>query len=283
MPELPEVETIARGLAGLVGCRIGKVTVGPHEWVRTPPPSAGAHLEGRRIAAVTRHGKRLLFRLEPEGELVVQLGMSGQITVPPRTAPLASHTHLRLELENRPDELRFRDARRFGGAWVRPAGASVEEAVARHGSRGLGDLGPDALTIGRAEFRRLLARDRQIKALLLDQTAVSGIGNIYCDEALFQACVHPLRKAGSLSADRVDALHGALRRILRRAIRAGGSTLRDYVDASGGAGRFQTRHQVYGREGQPCPRCGARIARIPIAGRSTHLCRRCQRAPRRPR
>jgi formamidopyrimidine-DNA glycosylase len=283
MPELPEVETIARGLAGLVGCRIGKVTVGPHDWVRTPPPSARAHLEGRRIAAVTRHGKRLLFRLDPEGELVVQLGMSGQITVPPRTAPLAPHTHLRLELEGRAEEIRFRDARRFGGAWVRPSSASVEEAVVRHGRRGLGALGPDALAVSRAEFRRLLARDRQIKALLLDQTAVSGIGNIYCDEALFRARVHPLRKARSIPRDQVDALHGALRTILRRAIRGGGSTLRDYVDADGAAGTYQTRHQVYGREGEPCPRCGARIARILIAGRSTHLCRRCQRAPRRAR
>jgi formamidopyrimidine-DNA glycosylase len=206
--------------------------------------------------------------------------MSGQILVSPRDAPPATHTHLRLELADRPDEIRFRDARRFGGAWVRPAGAPAEETVARRGRRGLGALGPDALAVRLPDFRRLLARDRQIKALLLDQGAVSGIGNIYCDEALFQARVHPLRKASSLPQDRVEALHGALRGILHRAIRAGGSTLRDYVDATGAAGSFRERHRVYGREGEPCPRCGTRIARIPVAGRSTHLCRRCQRAPR---
>jgi len=280
MPELPEVETIARGLAGLVGCRIEGVEVGPHDWVRTPPPSARTHLEGRRIAAVTRHGKRLRFRLEPDAELVVQLGMSGQITVPPRSAPVAPHTHLRLRLEGRTDEIRFRDPRRFGGAWVHPAGGRAEDALARHGRRGLGTLGPDALTVSLAEFRRLLSRGRQIKALLLDQAIVSGVGNIYCDEALFEARVHPLRKASSIPPGRVRELHRALRRILRRAIRAGGSTLRDYVDANGARGSFQTRHRVYGREGEPCPRCGGRIVRIPIAGRSTHLCRRCQRAPR---
>lgn len=278
MPELPEVETIARGLAALAGCRIARVRVGPHDWVRTPPPSAKAHLEGRRIRAVHRHGKRLRFLLDPAGELVVQLGMSGQITVAPRDAPLAPHTHLRLELADRPDEVRFRDPRRFGGAWVRPGDASI--GPNGRDRRGLGELGPDALAVGPAELQRILRRDRQIKALLLDQHAISGIGNIYCDEALFAARVHPLRKASSLPPARVAALHRALRRVLLRAIRAGGSTLRDYVDAAGNRGSFQTRHRVYGREGQPCPRCGAHIARILVAGRSTHLCRRCQRAPR---
>jgi len=277
MPELPEVETIARGLDGLVGKRISEIEVGPHDWVRSPPPSPAAHLVGRRIAAVRRHGKRLHLRLDPAGEIVVHLGMSGQVTLHASGEPVAPHTHLRVRFAKQERELRFRDPRRFGGAWIRPVATSAADAG------GPGPLGPDALEAPLAELRAALARRRQVKALLLDQRAVSGVGNIYCDEALFAARIHPLTPAADLSPEQVRELLRHLRRILRASIRHGGSTLRDYRDAEGRVGAFRSRHRVYGREGEPCPRCGARIARILAAGRSTHLCRRCQRAPRKRR
>ncbi|MGQ0721998.1 MAG: bifunctional DNA-formamidopyrimidine glycosylase/DNA-(apurinic or apyrimidinic site) lyase, partial [Candidatus Eiseniibacteriota bacterium] len=270
MPELPEVETIARGIEAVVGQEIAAVVLGKHDWVRFPPPSAKAHLVGRRIGAVQRRGKQIRIVLEPEGSIVVRLGMTGQITLSPSGEPAAPHTHLRLRLAGNGHELRFRDARRFGGVWIR-----------RTESDPAPDLpGPDALDVGLAEFRALLARPRQVKALLLDQRVLSGVGNIYADESLFAARIHPKAVAARLAPGRVRDLHRALRRILRRAIADGGSTLRDYLDAGGNPGDFQTRHRVYGREGEPCPRCGATIRRIQAAGRSSHVCGRCQRGPR---
>ena len=144
-------------------------------------------------------------------------------------------------------------------------------------SRGLGPLGPDALEINLRAFRQLLQRDRQIKALLLDQTAIGGLGNIYVDESLYKARVHPLTKAAELGGEQVKKLHGAMRRTLHAAIRAGGSTISDYRTPNGERGWFQIQHQVYGREGQPCRRCKAPIQRIQAAGRSSHVCPQCQR------
>jgi formamidopyrimidine-DNA glycosylase len=267
MPELPEVETIARGIETVVGEKIAGVVLGEHAWVRSPPPSAEAHLVGKRIAGVTRRGKQIRIVLAPGGDIVVRLGMTGQVTLSPATEPAAKHTHLRLSFAGNGRELRFRDSRRFGGVWIRRTGEDTAPDLP----------GPDALDVGLAEFRTLLARPRQVKALLLDQRVLSGVGNIYADESLFAARIHPLAVAAKLPPERVRALHQALRRILRRAIAAGGSTLRDYLDAGGNPGDFQTRHRVYGREGEPCPRCGAKIRRIQAAGRSSHVCGRCQR------
>ena len=145
-----------------------------------------------------------------------------------------------------------------------------------------GPLGPDALSIRWPAFRAILSRARQTKALLLDQRMIAGLGNIYVDEALWAARIHPLTRARALPEEDARRLHRSLRRILRSAIEHGGSTLRDYRDARGERGAFQGRHRVYGREGKPCPRCGTKIERRAIAGRSTHLCPRCQRPARRP-
>jgi formamidopyrimidine-DNA glycosylase len=270
MPELPEVETIARGIEAVVGQTITGVVLGKHDWVRHPPPSAKAHLVGRRIGGVRRRGKQIRIELEPEGSIVVRLGMTGQITLSPSGQPAAAHTHLRLRFAGNGRELRFRDVRRFGGAWIRRTDDDPAPELP----------GPDALDVGLAEFRALLARPRQVKALLLDQRVLSGVGNIYADESLFAARLHPKAVAGKLAPDRVRALHRALRRILRSAIADGGSTLRDYLDAGGNPGDFQTRHRVYGREGEPCPRCGTTIRRIQAAGRSSHVCGTCQRTAR---
>jgi formamidopyrimidine-DNA glycosylase len=266
MPELPEVETIARGIETVVGRTITGVVLGKHDWVRHPPPSPRAHLVGKRIAAVRRRGKQIRIVLEPDGEIVVRLGMTGQITLSPPGTPAPEHTHLRLRFDGSGRELRFRDARRFGGAWIRRTDADPAPDLP----------GPDALDVGLAEFRGLLGRRRQVKALLLDQNVLSGVGNIYADESLFAARIHPKAVAAKLAPDRVRALHQALHRILRRAIADGGSTLRDYLDTGGNPGDFQTRHRIYGRDGEPCPRCGAKIKRIQAAGRSSHVCGRCQ-------
>jgi formamidopyrimidine-DNA glycosylase len=276
MPELPEVETIARGLAAaLVGSTVADVSHAREDYVRSPPPGVRELLRGRKVVAVTRHGKQLTVHLGGGVRVLVHLGMSGTLRLCDRALPREPHTHLVLSLRERPEELRLHDPRRFGGAWIRADGAADGSAPS--------PLGPDALSLGWPAFRALLGRPRQIKALLLDQRAVAGLGNIYVDEALWAAGIHPLRRADTIDADRARLLHRALRRILRSAIRHGGSTLRDYRDSAGKAGRFQSRHRVYGREGLPCARCGTTIVRRWMAGRSSHVCPHCQRAPRRRR
>ena len=289
MPELPEVETIARGLATVEGAEILRVRIARRDYVREARRGAARSIEGRRLARVSRHGKRLVLELEPPGQVLLHLGMSGQVTLVGPEEPLAPHTHLRIDLAGGDGvrEIRIRDARRFGGAWIdpdgRPAGsgsAPVSGPAARNGARP-GPQGPDALAVDRASFRALLRRSRQIKALLLDQHAIAGLGNIYCDEALWAARVHPLTVAADLREEEAVSLHGHLLRILRAAIRHGGSTLRDYRDSQGDEGAFQHHHRVYGRGGEPCPRCGKAIRRLTAAGRSSHVCPQCQRRKRR--
>ena len=241
-----------------------------------------------------------------ESALVVHLGMTGGLFVVPADGPVRKHTHLRVRFVGRPFELRFVDPRRFGGVWLvddaRPLtdSAAAESVKGKRDSRtsdpppparcrrhtrqaaaGLRELGPDALTLRVPVLRTVLRRRRRIKALLLDQQAVSGLGNIYCDEALFAAGIHPLTRASDLNERQVRALAGAIRRTLRASIASGGTTVSDYRDAGGNIGGFQRRLRVYGREDEPCPRCGSSIRRILAAGRSTHLCPRCQ--PRRER
>lgn len=269
MPELPEVETIAAALRDLIeGAVIRAAWAGPRRFVRFDPGASLSDLEGRGIGAVTRRGKRLTIELRPKGLLVCHLGMTGRINVVDASSPLFPHTHLRLTIDDGAREVRFRDPRRFGGVWV-----------SRSNETSLPALGPDALDITAAEFRTLFDRPRGVKALLLDQRRVCGLGNIYCDEGLFAAGIHPRTKSSRLSAERVDRLHAELVRILEEAIRHRGSTLRDYTTVEGGSGSFQFNHLVYGREGLPCVRCDSAIRRILVAGRSTHLCPRCQRAP----
>ena len=236
-----------------------------------------------------------------ESALVVHLGMTGGLFVVPTDGPVRKHTHLRVRFVGRPFELRFVDPRRFGGVWLvdderRDSGTSNARRDSRtsdpppparcrrhtrQAAAGLRELGPDALTLRVPVLRAVLRRRRRIKALLLDQQAVSGLGNIYCDEALFAAGIHPLTRASDLNERQVRALAGAIRRTLRASIASGGTTVSDYRDAGGNMGGFQRRLRVYGREGEPCPRCGSSIRRILAAGRSTHLCPRCQ--PRRKR
>lgn len=273
MPELPEVQTVVTQLAGrLPGATIARVLLGRRDIVHSGHRILTREAVGEKIASVDRVGKRIMIQLSGSTEIVVHLGMSGRLTVEPIDAAIAPHTHLRIRFVARTDELRFRDPRRFGGVWCRK---HSDESSAS----GLPHLGPDALAIRVPVLRQVLSRRRQIKAILMDQRMISGLGNIYCDESLHKAAIHPLTPADSLSPKQINRLACSIRSTLQAAIKAGGSSLRDYRNANGEPGWFQISHKVYGREGEACRACGATIVRSLIAGRSTHFCPACQKVP----
>jgi len=273
LPELPEAETIARALhARLAGATLGRVLLTRRDIVNGDPRPLPRLLKGRRVARVRRRAKRVILDLEPAMELVFHLGMSGRLALARNRSVIEPHTHLRIAIPNRNCELRFRDPRRFGGIWCF-AGDD------RHQGKVLGPLGPEPLELTPAPFRRILNRHRQIKALLLDQRAIAGLGNIYSDEALFAARIHPLARADMLTRIESSRLLRAIKATLNKAIRFNGSTLVDYRQADGTAGGFRRYHRVYQREGEPCKRCGTGIERAIVAGRSTFLCPSCQPLP----
>jgi formamidopyrimidine-DNA glycosylase len=275
MPELPEVETIARDLRSrLTGRRISGAR--GSRLLRCVPAGAKPEafprcLLGRTVAGVGRRGKYLLLSLDDGRELMVHLGMTGRLVLEPGARRAAKHTHLELRFAGLDEALRFNDARRFGRVALGRRGELAECC-------GLGRLGIEPLeSPARAVAAAIRSRGKRLKALLLDQTAVAGAGNIYADEALFRARLHPERVASKLSAAEALSLARHLQAVLAEAVRRRGSSVDDYVDGSGLPGNFQKYHRVYGREGRPCRNCGARIVRLQIAGRSTHICPRCQR------
>lgn len=271
MPELPEVETVVRDLRPLlVGRTIGAVRVGRHK-LRSPwKPHWTPRVVGRCIDAIDRRGKWILARLTGDATLVLHLGMTGQLTVHPEPEPLADHTHLRFPLDDG-RELRFRDVRRFGSATLFASpGALAEHLNAR--------LGPEPFALDPEYwFAALTGTTRCVKAVLLDQTVLAGVGNIYADESLFRAGVHPGRRANTMTRTQAESLRCAVEVVLRRAIDGRGSTIRDYIGGSGLKGGFQEEFAVYGRTGQPCPACRTPIAVARHAGRSSHHCPRCQK------
>lgn len=279
MPELPEVETIVRGLRQpLVGRRILVVRLGKTDFM-DDPAALERDVPGCRIEEVRRHGKFIVMRLSPRnGEkaagLLIHLGMTGHLSVASSEEPILKHTHAFFALDNG-RELRYTDSRRFGRMGV--LGDIALEQV-------LSPLGHDPLEISLRDFSaRLTGRRARIKALLLDQRVLRGVGNIYADESLWRARIHPARLASSLTAKQIAALHQALGNVLRQAIQSRGSSISNFRDAEGEPGEYQLRHRAYGREGEPCFRCKAKIRRIIVAGRSSFLCSRCQHAPRRTR
>lgn len=263
MPELPEVETTRRRLLPLLQ---GK----PLLRVRHQDPGRYRHTEraeGARLLDIGRRGKFLLFALSGGLEMVVHLGMTGGFRL-----EATPHTRATLEFPSFP--LHFHDPRRFGRLWVVERGDYREIPL-------LGRLGPEPLSEGfqlEGFLQGLRRSAKPLKALLLDQTLAAGVGNIYADEALFRARLHPLRPAQELSPGEGERLYRALREVLAEALALGGSTLSDrtYQQPDGRPGSFQERHAVYGREGLPCPACGTPIRRQVVAGRSTHFCPRCQ-------
>jgi formamidopyrimidine-DNA glycosylase len=285
MPELPEVETVARGLRRtIVGRRILSVRLGKTDFI-DDPAALEQHLPGRQIEAVERYGKFMLLRLSPvervassaangnaaPAALLVHLGMTGQIAPNPAAQPCEKHTHACFLLDDN-RELRYTDARRFGRLAYLAAGPLAEELLS---------FGADPLEISVGEFvRQTRARRARIKALLLDQGFLRGVGNIYADESLWRAKIHPARLGTSLRKEHAAALHRALREILEKAIVMRGSSISDFLDAEGQPGEYQRQHRAYGREGKVCYRCGAVIRRAMVAGRSSYFCPKCQTAPR---
>lgn len=263
MPELPEVETVARSLAPLVGRRIVAAEFRNLRILRGGDPDRmAASLKGRRIAGIRRYGKFILLTLEGGGYLLVHLGMTGRVLL---GGAAGKHTHAILTLDR--GVLLYDDSRQFGSLQY------FEEFPAR-----IARLGPEPLEIAFEEFVRALKRRKtSIKALLLNQSFVRGVGNIYADEALFRAGIHPLAKARRLRRDRVRRLYDGMTAVLTEAIAAGGSSISDYVDAEGRRGFFQVSHRVYQRTGEPCVSCGTAVCRAVVAQRSSHFCPKCQK------
>jgi formamidopyrimidine-DNA glycosylase len=285
MPELPEVETVARGLRqAILGRRILSVTLGKTDFI-DDPSALEQYLPGRRIEAVERYGKFMLLRLSAlngetriaangdaaSGSLLVHLGMTGQIAPAPAGQPLGKHTHVCMLLDDG-RELRYTDARRFGRIAYLTKALLAEE---------LTGFGADPLEVGREEFAdRICGRRARIKALLLDQSVLRGVGNIYADESLWRSKIHPARLGANLSRKQAEALHRMLQDILQKAIVLRGSSISDFLDAEGEPGEYQRHHRAYGREGKNCYRCRTPIRRAIVGGRSSYFCPRCQPSPR---
>ncbi|HUJ93664.1 MAG TPA: bifunctional DNA-formamidopyrimidine glycosylase/DNA-(apurinic or apyrimidinic site) lyase [Terriglobales bacterium] len=299
MPELPEVETIVRGLADRVtGDVIETVWLGSKpEPLKSPAVEIASTLESKRIAGVRRMGKHIVFDLEPNhvartpssakkaagrparkrkissdskgiksrdanAQWIVHLGMTGQMLLCASGEEIEKHTHAIIGLASG-RELRFVDPRRFGRISV---------------AHGFQTPGTEPLQIDLEHFAALFrGRKTPIKSALLNQNLLRGVGNIYADEALFRAGIRPRRRASTLTREHLAKLHGAVKEVLREAIALGGSSVSDYVDANGEEGFFQLKHRVYGREGEPCLVCKTPIKRVVIAGRSSHYCPKCQK------
>ena len=283
MPELPEVETVVRGLRDvLVGRTFERVTVtAPEKSVvvcdRLGRGSLATHLKGRTVRRVERRGKNILIRLERGLTLWVHLKMTGRFCYLDRRTPRDKHDLVVFELS--PDgsthdenfHLRFNDYRRFGRLRLFPDDLLWEQD-------GLRELGPEPLEVTADEFVELCrARRRMIKPALLDQSLVAGLGNIYADESLWASRIHPLRLTHSLSRKKLTELHGHIQRLLTMAIRLAGTSVDTYAGVNGRPGTMQKYLQAYGREDQACPRCGGGIVRQKIGSRSAHFCPRCQR------
>jgi formamidopyrimidine-DNA glycosylase len=279
MPELPEVETIARGVDTRVrGDRVVEAWFSAQrEPFKTPPARQASGLAGRVFLSIHRAGKHIVCELGPPGsqarketkadaQWIVHLGMTGRLLVVQPETPVEKHTHARLTLASG-RELRFVDPRRFGRLEFR----ELERGPA------FGAPGVEPLTVGAKTFAELFrGRRTAIKAALLNQTLLAGVGNIYADESLFHAGIRPRRMAGRLTIAELECLRLSLKKVLRQAIRLGGSSVSDYVGADGERGFFQLEHFVYQRTAEPCRRCGTPIRRIVVAGRSTHYCPQCQ-------
>jgi formamidopyrimidine-DNA glycosylase len=267
LPELPEVESIVKRLRPLLAGRTIEAValLRPDIWRGNVVLD---EVRKRTIIRVRRHGKTILLHLDPPLWLAIRLGMTGQCLVVPRDAPRPPHTHVVLTVCDQPWELQYRDPRRFG-RWA-----------AAWSLKGM-DLGPDALALRRETWERIVASRRgMLRPLLMNQQVIAGLGNIYTNEALFTARLHPRQEASRLDPAQRAALYRAIKSTLRQGIRWGGSTIRDYRTPDGSSGRFQERFRVYDRVGLPCKRrCGARIERLPAAkdAQPAFVCPRCQR------
>ena len=282
MPELPEVETVRRGLSPVLsGKRIKKIEVLHPRAVRATSKLPLEVAIGARIEAVERRGKFIWFRLNREFSLIGHLGMSGQMLIVPKNSPLQKHARARIDFGDRKNEMRFIDQRTFGWLSADPlieTGNSVLPEPCSH-------IAPDIFS---SEFDKKLIiakiqrSNAQIKKVLLNQEIMSGIGNIYADEALWYSQIHPERIASSLSERELADILRSVKKVMNRALQAGGTSFDDlYINVNGESGYFEVSLCAYGREDEPCSRCATPIRRIAFANRSSHFCPRCQSAPRR--
>ena len=272
MPELPEVETIVRDLRPLLIERHFTHLTLSDQALRQPwQPEWSAQVLGGAIQSIRRRGKWMILNLASGRRLVVHLGMTGQLTVTSSALPLEDHTHLVFTLDGGLEQLRYRDIRRFGGITLYADEATTEAF--------LNDtLGPEPFDLNPATFQHgVQATARCLKAVLLDQHIVAGVGNIYADESLHTACLHPSQLGRATTSAECVRLQSAIVEVLTRAIERRGSSIRNYVGGSGLRGGYQEEFRAYGRTGQPCPRCDTAIEVVRLAGRSSHYCPRCQR------
>jgi formamidopyrimidine-DNA glycosylase len=274
VPELPEVETVANGVNARVrGQRIVRVwTSGKPQTFKSAEEEITEALTGATIERVRRVGKSIVFDLtrakKPAPQFLVHLGMTGRLLVSQPDVPLPAHTHAVLTLADK-REIRFVDPRRFGRLSIVPAGGK---------DKGYIGPGKEPTTISADEFAQLFrGRKVAIKAALLNQSILHGVGNIYADESLFRAGIRPRKAAGRLTRDELARLHTALQQVLAKAIQLGGSSVSDYVDADGVRGFFQLEHKVYGRAGEECTVCKTPLKKLTVGGRTTIYCPHCQR------
>jgi len=267
MPELPEVQTIVSSLSvRLTGLTILQVDLRRADILQPDGTDLPSHLRGRRINAITRRAKRIVFRLDNHHQFYIHLGMTGRLTAESPAGVIAPHTHLILTLSDGL-QMRFRDPRRFGGIWW----LGLDETSDAN-------IGPEPFDLHSSELHKRLQKTRRaIKSALLDQSLIAGLGNIYADEALYCAGIHPLTPANTLDHAQTAKLCRCIKSTLNQALKHKGSTLRDYRDSDGSAGGFQKLHRVYDRAGKPCAKCRTPIVRIVISGRSAHFCPNCQR------
>lgn len=278
MPELPEVETIVRNLRSkIVGLKIDSFRLRFSKILRNKNEHLLRALGGKKIKDIQRRGKMILIHCQADLSLLFHLKMTGNLLYCSKNLSPDKHTHLIILFQNKKEELRFRDVRKFGFVVCRKTSDiyCAEE---------LKNLGPEPLGIDFSSFKKLFERRKaRIKSLLLDQNFMAGIGNIYADEIFFQARIHPLTAASLLPRQDLKRLWESMRNVLREAIKRRGSSIRDYTDLEGTPGSFQDYHRVYGRESQPCQICGEKIERIRISGRSSFFCPNCQKVSRRRR
>lgn len=274
MPELPEVETVVRALRRTItGQTITGVDINNDDRIFPGKNEFKALLSGRKFEGVRRRGKNILIDLSGGYTLWVHLKMTGHFYYLLATDPVAPHDHLVFHLDNNGHNLRFNDYRRFGRLRIYRTDEIMHQ-------KGLAELGPEPLEISSDEFVNLLhSRRRMIKPALMDQFFIVGIGNIYADESLFRARIHPRKLTDSISKPKLRELHGHIQEILRQAIKKMGTSVDTFAGVNGQPGKYQKYLLAYGREGQPCSHCGRTIIREKIGSRSAHFCPRCQKEP----
>jgi formamidopyrimidine-DNA glycosylase len=275
MPELPEVETVVRGLNRIFPGKI--VTRAACFWPKIDRDNGSGwkrELRGLQFITARRRGKNILIEMSRGYTLWIHLKMTGHIYYRSTDEPLDKHDLVVFDLKDETGQFRYHDYRRFGRVRLRRTADIMQEP-------GLAELGPEPLEIGADEFAALCRRtNRMIKPALLDQTFLAGLGNIYCDESLFMTRIHPRKTTGKISLRKLIELHGNIQKLLKKAIRLTGTTSDSFAGVNGEIGRFQKYLAAYGREGQPCGRCGTAIVRKKIGTRSAHFCPRCQRVRR---